>query len=95
MVVASRRTRELVPYAVGDFVTFWMWASRNRGRVVTIEYNRHAGAVLLEIMRVSRYNTKAKKWEDLEKPYIVSVPERRIRSKMRKPSTVVYKLRGF
>lgn len=82
-------------YNVGDFVTFWMWASRNRGRVVAREYNRHAGVVLLEIMRVSRYNTKAKKWEDLEKPYIVSVPERRIRSKMRKSSTVIYKLRGF
>ena len=84
-----------VNYSVGDFVTFWLWASRNRGRVIDRQYDYNKKAYMLSITRVSRYCSRKKVWEDLAQPYDVTVPESRVRSRVRGRSTVIYKLKGF
>lgn len=83
-----------VNYREGDYISFWLWAHRNRGRVISHGWERGIGDYMVTVLRVSVYDTMIRKWEDLATPHTVMIPQKRILSKLRAHSAVIYKLRG-
>jgi hypothetical protein len=80
---------------VGDYVSFWLWGYRRRGRVVSAGWDSARQEYMALILKLSTYYPSGKEWVGLEKPYEVNINLRKVLSKIRTHSAVAYKLRGL
>jgi hypothetical protein len=79
----------------GDYVSFWLWSYRRRGRVISAGWDSARQEYTALILKLSTYYPSGKEWVDLESPYEVNIGCHKILSKIRVRSAVVYKLKGI